>query len=114
MALNAHLAKNFFASLYEETIEDGINGNFDVLASKLIAKSGQTVVSGDQALQTLMLNYTLSSPENAKKGHEIAAALGHIKQRSVEEFSSKFPNANLDELIQSAKEAGYDVSVLKF
>lgn len=113
MELNKDVAKDFFASLYEETLEDGINGNFDVLASKLIAKSGETVVSGDQALQSLMLNYVLSSPENAEKGQEIAAALGHIKQRAVKEFASKFPNTNLDELIEAAKNAGYDVNILK-
>ena len=111
--MNQELAKQFFSSLYEDTPTE-LKGNFDAMATKLVAKSGETLVSGDQALQSLMINYILSSQENVEKGKDIVAALGHIKQRSVNDFTSKFPNTNLEDLIAAAEKSGFDVSILKF
>lgn len=112
MSLTPETAKKFFASLYANP-PVGAEGNFEAMTTKLVAKLGDTVVSGDQALQSLMMNYVLSSAANVEKGKKLTALLGGIKQKSVTEFSSTFPTANLDELIKSAKEAGYEVEVLK-
>ena len=101
----------FFQSLYEEPIA-GTTGNFDAVASKVVAKLGSTLVSGDQALQALMINHVTASPENAQKGRKISAALAGIKQRSIEAFTAAYPGITLDSLVAEAQKAGYEVEIL--
>jgi hypothetical protein len=104
-------SKDFFASLYENQ-PAGLTGNFDAAVTRLVAKQGDTAVVGDQALQTLMMNYVLSSPENVEKGKDITAALGGIKSMAVASFVNAYPGVSLDTLIAEAKAAGHQVEVL--
>jgi hypothetical protein len=112
MSLSQDTAKKFFTSLYEEA-PLGLDGHFDAAVTRLVSKQGDTAVAGDQALQSLLLNYALSTPENAVKAKSITASLAGIKQQAVSHFAETFPNADLNTLIESAKAAGYDVDVLK-
>lgn len=109
--LSPDLAKRFFTSLYKEA--PAHLQNFDAVSTKLVSSLGGTVNTGDQALQSLMFNYILSSPENIASGKKLIAAVANIKQASVTAFTEAFPDANLDTLISQAKAAGYQVEVLK-
>jgi hypothetical protein len=111
-ALSADVATKFFGSLYEERQELPTE-EYDALVSRLVARIGSNVVAGDQALQSLMVNFVMSNAKDITQVHRLGAALGGIKQRAVEEVISAFPNANLDQLLTSARESGYDVQVLR-
>ncbi|WP_416064597.1 hypothetical protein ACK9YZ_16975 [Rhizobium sp. ZK1] len=104
-------AKDFFASLYEKQ-PTGIEGNFDAAVTRIVSRQGSSTVVGDQALQSLMLNYVLSSSDKAEKGKAISAALAGIKQMAVDSFVSTFPGVSLDQLIQEASAAGHKIEVL--
>lgn len=58
-----------------------------------------------------MFNHVLANRPQGDATH-LAAALAGIKQRSVDEFLKAYPNTTLDEVITSAKKAGYEVQVL--
>lgn len=113
MALDTQTAKQFFANLYEDHPAVPNTPNFDKMVTKLVSKLGPNVSTGDQALQAMMFNYILSDPAKAQKGQQLASVLGNIKQLAVSEFVKAFPNANLDDLMTAAKNAGYDVEVMK-
>jgi hypothetical protein len=83
------------------------------MVTRLVTKLGPTVSTGDQALQSLMFNYILSDPNNVNNAKDMSAVLGNIKQAAVEEFAKKFPNADLNTLVNAAKANGYDVQLLK-
>lgn len=104
-------SKAFFASLYEKQ-PTGLTGNFDAAVTRLVAKQGDSAVVGDQALQSLMMTYILSNPENVAKGKTIAAAVAGIKQKSVNSFVNAFPGVSLEKLISEAQAAGHQVEVL--
>lgn len=111
--LTRQTARKFFASLYETQPKSvGRQGNFESIVTRLVATTKDNVSAGDEALQSLMFNYILSSPTNVKRGRKLTAVLGNIKQKAVMEFSKTFPSANIDELIRSAEKAGYDIEVL--
>ncbi|NQX42448.1 hypothetical protein SAMN05421820_111172 [Pedobacter steynii] len=112
MELKNENAKKFFASLYATKHVD-TDGHFDSMVTSLVAKLGDKVVTGDQALQGLMFNYVLSDPKHAAEGRKISAALAGIKQRSVDAFLKAFPKSDINSLIDAAKTAGYAVDVLK-
>lgn len=107
----AVMSKEFFASLYENQ-PAGLTGNFDAAVTRLVTKQGDNAVVGDQALQSLMMNYVLSSPQNAEKGKAITAALAGIKQMAVSSFAAAYPGVSLDKLIATAEAAGHQVEVL--
>jgi hypothetical protein len=111
MALTAADAQRFFSSLYHDK-NLGLEGNMDAAATRLIASQGGAAVTGDQALQALMIHHALSSPQNAAKASAITASLGGIKSRSVDSFIQTFPGVTVDDLIQQARAAGHDVEVL--
>jgi hypothetical protein len=102
---------DFFSSLYE-TAPQSLPDDFDAIVTRLVASKGDKVVSGDQALQSVMINYLLSSPENATSGQSLASYVAGIKQKSVDAFTAAFPGVNLDVLIDEAKRSGHDVQVL--
>ncbi len=104
-------SKEFFASLYEKQ-PAGLEGNFDAAVTRIISRSGDAAVVGDQALQSLMLNHVLSNPDNAEKAKGISVALAGIKQKSVDSFVATFPGVSLDQLIAEANAAGHKVEVL--
>ena len=104
-------AEDFFKSLYVDQ-PAGLKGNFDAAVTRLVSKQGENAVVSDQALQSLMMNFVLSNPKNAKKGKELSAVLAGIKQRSVESFVDAFPGISLDDLIAEAEKAGHTVEVL--
>lgn len=106
-------SRNFFSSLFSEGLTEGIEGDFDAMVTRIIGRQGDAVIAGDQALQGLMLNHALSSPEASESASEISASLAGIKQRAVNEFVRVFPETNLDSLIESARASGYDVRVLQ-
>ncbi|RQO64539.1 hypothetical protein DBR43_32660 [Pedobacter sp. KBW06] len=112
MELKSENAKSFFASLYAAKHVD-TDGHFDSMVTSLVAKHGDKVITGDQALQGLMFNYVLSDPKNVAEGKKISAALAGIKQRSVDAFLKSFPKSDLNTLIDAAKNAGYSVDILK-
>lgn len=106
-------AKNFFGSLYSEKGAPGLD-DFDTAAIRLVGRFKQYVMPGDDALRLLMMNHIVGSPKiNENDQVELTAAvLGNIKRRAVAMFAEKFPNKNLDELIQAAQQAGYEVDIL--
>jgi hypothetical protein len=111
--ISPEVAKSFFKGLYEELPKIPNTPQFDLMTTRIVTQLGGTVSTGDQALQGLMFNYILASPDRAAAGQRLGAVLGNIKQAAVMEFAKTFPNANLDELVAAAKKAGYDVEVLK-
>jgi hypothetical protein len=110
MEISKELAKKFFRSLYKDadTVPDD---HFELTTSRIIAKQGGKTLSGDAALQGLMLNYLLD-PKNAPAAKPLSAVIAGIKQRAVSEFTKNFPNTTLDDLVKAANEAGYEVQVL--
>ena len=109
--LTPAVAKKFFASLYAKPTV-GTAGDYEAMATRVVAKLGKSVTAGDHALQSLMFNYILADSTRTEKGMKLSAVLANIKQRSVAEFTKAFPKANLNELVSAAKEAGYDVEIL--
>lgn len=105
------MSKEFFESLYDKQ-PAGLTGNFDAAVTRLVDKQGNSAVTGDQALQSLMLSHVLSIPETAAKGREFTAALAGIKQQSVDRFTKAFPGVSLDKLVETARAAGHTVEVL--
>lgn len=108
-------AARFFAALYEEDIGkyEFDPNEFDPLVTRIVTRSPEGVSAGEDALQNLIFNYVLSSPDKAKLGRKLTAVMGNIKQRLVQAFSETFPSANLEELIDAANKSGYDVDILK-
>lgn len=104
-------ARRFFGSLFDDpTVADP--NNFDAVATRFIARQGNDVVVGDQALQALMIAFGTSDPALSAHTQPISAALAGIKQRAVDAFLETFPNENLDSVIAVAQAAGYDIQVL--
>lgn len=104
-------SKEFFASLYN-TQPAQFSGDFDAVVTRLVAKQGDKIVAGDQALQALLLAHAVSTPENAAKAKPITAALSGIKMLSIDSFVKAYPGVSLDRLISEAKAAGHQVEVL--
>ena len=74
--------QTFLGSLYKEPPAN-MPATSDLAFARLLVRQDGIVVTGDQAIQSLMVNYVTSNPKNAEAGQKIAAALGGIKQRSV-------------------------------
>jgi hypothetical protein len=111
--ITPEVAKTFFASLYKDEPSLTHDSSFDKMATRLVTSLSGRTATGDHALQALMLNHILSSPENVAKGTKLTTYVANIKAALVGEFTKTFPTANLDELIAQAKHAGYDVEVLR-
>ena len=106
--------RNFFKSLYAEPqVEQLPQADYDAAISRLIARLPGNTVVGDQALQSLLVNFVLTNAQTIEEVKGMRAALAGIKQRAVGEVIRAFPNADLDTIIGTAREAGYDVQVLK-
>src|SRR6516165_10491929 len=99
MALTQATAQQFLASLYQDK-NLGLQGNVDAAVTRLVARQGGAVVTGDHALQTLMFHHALSDPQNVAKASTITAALGGIKSMAVDSFVQTFPGVTVDHLIQ--------------
>jgi hypothetical protein len=121
MSLDVEQAKNFFGSLYEDPGKIPDLGSFETAAIRLVVRTsarenvqGKDVVPGDKALGILMLNHIMSSPdvEPSTRSALTAATLMNIKSEVVGRFTELFPNTSLEDLITSAREAGYQVDVL--
>ncbi|MGH3438992.1 MAG: hypothetical protein ACRDRN_21310 [Sciscionella sp.] len=109
-ALTEATARQFFGSLYEDG--DHVAASWTSAVTPLVAKLGNNVVSGDQALQSLMVNFVLKNAENIDQVKRMSAALAGIKQIIIGEVIQEFPHTSIEELIAAAREAGYDVQVL--
>jgi hypothetical protein len=105
--------REFFKSLYAKPVEIMPQVEYDATVSRLVSRIGGNTVVGDQALQSLMVNFVLSNASSLEQVKGLSVALAGIKQRAVSEIAQAFPNANLDELVNAAKTAGYEVSILK-
>lgn len=112
--LSEDVARRFFGSLYEEP-QALPSEEYDALVSRLVVRSATAanIVAGDQALQSLLINFVARNSKDIDQVRALAEGMGGIKARAVEEVVRAFPNANLDELVASAREAGFDVQVLK-
>lgn len=110
--LGGEVASKFFGALYEEQPVSLPPDEFDVLASRLVSRIGGNTLVGDQALQSLLVNFVTSNATDLEQVKNLGASLAGIKQRALEDVAGAFPNANLDELVSAAREAGFDVEVL--
>ena len=108
-------AAKFFQNLYrnplpgEEPVDRGV---FYSIATKLIAKSPEQTTVGVTALQALMLNYVAARPDRPTKVRDAALLLAHISRPGAGTFVRAFPDATLEELVEEARRAGYEVEVL--
>lgn len=111
--LTVDAAKVFFGSLYATEAAPDLNA-FDNAAIRLVARYKDRVMPGDDALGTLMMNAVMSEPKLTPDDRVelTAAVMGNIKQMAIATFLEKFPKATLESLIESAREAGYEVQVL--
>lgn len=105
-------AREFLGSLYRDPPAN-MPASADLAFARLVARQGDTVVTGDQALQSLLMNYVVSNPTNADQGRRIAAALAGIKAAAVDAFTRTFPNTNLETLVSEAQRSGFEVQVLR-
>lgn len=103
--------REFFASLYEEE-QIMPAAEYDRVVSRLAVKASGNTMFGDQALQSLLVNFVTENAKSLDEVKGLRAALAGIKQRAVSSIANAFPNANVDELISAAQSAGYDVRVL--
>jgi hypothetical protein len=109
-ALTDETARKFFGTLYEDG-EDA-SADWSSAVTPLVAKMGDNVVAGDQALQSLMVNFVLNNADSIDQVKGMSAALAGIKQLMVTEIVKEFPHSSIEELIAAARESGYDVQVL--
>ena len=113
--LSVDKAKDFFGSLYENDETPDLNG-FEAAAIRLVARIDGVAAPGDKALALLMLNQIMSTPDDqvdpARKGALTAAILMNIKAPAVDGFLEAFPQQSLEELVDAANKAGYQVDVL--
>jgi hypothetical protein len=108
--LTDETARQFFGTLYE----DGENASADwsSAVTPLVAKMGSNVVAGDQALQSLMVNFVLNNADSLDQVKIMGPALSGIKALMVTEIIKEFPHSSIEELIAAARASGYDVQVL--
>jgi hypothetical protein len=104
--------KEFFASLYEEEGEVMPYVEYDRVVSKLAVRASTNTMFGDQALQSLLVNFVTDKATTIEEVKNLRAALAGIKQMAVSSVAKAFPKANIEELICAATAAGYDVKVL--
>jgi len=109
-ALTDEMARQFFGTLYEDG--ESASADWTSAVTPLVAKMGGNVVAGDQALQSLMVNFVLNNADGLDQVKGMSAALAGIKQLMVTEIIKEFPHASIEELIAAARESGYDVQVL--
>lgn len=103
--------KGFFGDFYQKP--DVLpQGEYDEAVTRLVVKTVGNIVVGDQALQSLLTHYVMSNAASTDELKNMAAAVAGIKQMAVDFVARKFPNADLDTLVSSARDAGYDVQVL--
>lgn len=103
--------KEFFANLYEEE-QIMPAAEYERVVSRLAVKASGNTMFGDQALQSLLVNFVTENAKSLDEVKDLRAALAGIKQRAVSSIANAFPNANVDELISAARAAGYDVKIL--
>ena len=103
--------KEFFKSLYAEE-EVMPTAEYDRVVSRIAVKATGNTMFGDQALQSLLVNFVTENATSLEQVKDLRAALAGIKQRAISSIANAFPHSNVDELISAAKSAGYDVRVL--
>src|SRR5258707_1333737 len=59
--------QTFLGSLYKDPPAN-MPATSDLAFARVVAKQGGTVVTGDQAIQSLMVNFVTSNPKNAEAG----------------------------------------------
>lgn len=104
--------RQFFGALYVRPQKDIPSTGWDPIVARLVARTPDNTVVGDQALQSLIVNYVVANASSLDQIKALGSGLAGIKQRAVQDVMRAFPDANLDELIGAAREAGYDVQVL--
>jgi hypothetical protein len=118
MTLSTKHAARFFGSLYDRSHAPDL-GDFEAAALRLVARVENGVptkdtAAGDKALGVLMLNHVMTTPDvdSSTRAALSAAALMNIKSELVARFVDTFPDMNLDQLLDAARDAGYQVEVL--
>jgi hypothetical protein len=113
MTLTVDKAKEFFGALYDERTAPDLN-EIDSAAIRMVARLGPHVMPGNDALGLVMMNHVMATPKVSKDARiEITAAvLGDIKAMAVASFLNQFPQTNVEQLVASARKAGYDVEIL--
>lgn len=103
--------RKFFGSLYSEP-QQLPSAGWDPIVTRLVARTADNTVVGDQALQSLLVHYVVENATSLEQIKNLGSGLAGIKQRAVQDVVNAFPKANLDQLINAARDAGYDVQVL--
>lgn len=112
MGMKCDDASRFFGALYEKP-QTVTRGEYDEAVCRLVVKTVGNVVVGDQALQSLLTNFVAQNADAAEVNQrDLWTMVAGIKQRAVEAVTKAFPRANVDELVDSARRAGFDVQVL--
>lgn len=102
---------DFFKSLYAGNV-DVPSAEYHDVVSKLALKAGNSTVTGDQALQSLLVSYVTTNAKSLEEVKGLSAALAGIKQSAVDAVAKAFPTTNVESLVSAAKAAGYDVTIL--
>ena len=103
--------KDFFGGLYEQP-EVLPKGEYDEKVTGLIVRTMGNTMVGDQALQSLLTHYVMKNAESLDDFKSMSVVVAGIKQVAIKSIAKRFPSANLEELIGSARDAGFDVKVL--
>lgn len=111
--LTVDKARTFFGALYDERTAPDLN-EIDSAAIRMVARLGSHVMPGNDALGLLMMNHVMATPKlgNDVKTELTAAVLGDIKAMAIASFIKQFPQTNVEQLVEAAKKAGYDVEIL--
>lgn len=106
-------AREFLSALYAdpETAKVTDADWSGAVDSKLIGLREQAE-SGDEALQSLMLNFVLHNAQDGAQAKRLSTVIAGIKMALVSEIMHEFPTASMEELVSAAAAAGYDVDVL--
>ena len=73
--------KEFFSSLYEEEEVMPV-AEYERVVSRLVVKAAGNNMFGDQALQSLLVNFVTGNAKTLDEVKDLRAALAGIKQKS--------------------------------
>lgn len=106
-------ARRFLAALYADPDTAEVNdADWTGAADSRLVALREQAASGDEALQSLMLNFVLHNAQDGAQAKRLSTVIAGIKMALVSEIMHEFPTASMEELVASAKAAGYDVEVL--
>lgn len=90
----------------------GLDANWEGFSDESLVKLRSAAVSGDEAVQALLVQLAFSKFQDSEQALRLSASLAGIKAAAVTEIFDEFPTTSVDDLRAAAEAAGYEVEVL--